>query len=216
MVTLLSMVVTKLKITRRGDRVSVYLDDKYAFSVERNLVVDLFISQGTKLSKKDVKDIKAKDFEVRYYHKVLDLLSRRPRSEHEIRLYLERKLFGEDSSQSYIKNIIKRLKSNGFIDDLEFAKWWVENRVSFKPRGKYLIKQELRVKGVEKDLIEEALESSNLDHQKEYKLAQELGLKKKRILKNLSDIRNKRKFLSFLMRKGFSYDIAKKVLRKLD
>lgn len=211
----IKMQITRLKSTKRGDRVNVYIDDKFAFSIAQNLVADFALYVGGKLKESEVNEIKNKDLVVRYYDKVLNLITRRPRSEFEIRRYLKGKLYREEGSEEFIGKLIGILKRKNYINDLEFAKWWVENRMRFKPRGKYLITQELKSKGIKGNAIEKALRSESFTKGKELKFALELGKKKKRLLKGLQDDRDRKKFIDFLVRKGFGYDIAMRVLERL-
>lgn len=209
------MKITRLKFTRRGDRVNVYLDSEFAFSISQILVADFTLFKGRELDTNEVEKIKTKDLIQRYYDKVLNLIVRRPRSTFEIKEYLERKLYKEEGSEKFIKALIKKLKEKGYLNDFEFAQWWVENRVRFKPRGKFLIVKELRNKGIKSDIIERVIELTGLNKSKEYSLALELGEKKKRILGNIDDLKRRKKFMDYLLRKGFSYDISVRVLNEL-
>jgi regulatory protein len=210
------MQITRLKSTKRGDRVNVYLDDKFAFSIAQNLVTDFAFYVGKELAEGKVNEIKNKDLVVRYYERVLNLIARRPRSELEIRRYLNRKLYREEGIEKFIDKLIGTLKKKNYIDDFEFAKWWVENRMRFKPRGEFLIRRELKSKGIEDSLIEEALRSGRFTKGREFEFALELGKKKKRLLKDLKEDKEKKKFMDFLVRKGFSYDVARRVLERLN
>jgi regulatory protein len=209
------MRVTKLKSTKRGDRVSVFIDKEFAFSINRNLVADFALFEGRELKKKDIDKIRDKDFELKYLGKVLNLISRRPRSESEVNQYLKEKLYGEKNSDKFVCSIIKKLKEKDYLNDSKFADWWVENRMRFKPRGRYLIKRELKIKGITNSIIEKSLRCKGFSQSKELRFAKELGRKKQRMLKNLKEDKNKKKFLDFLVRKGFSFDISMTVLKEL-
>lgn len=209
------MKITRLKFTRRGDRVNIYLDGEFAFSISQILVADFALFKGKELDTNDIEKIKTKDLMQRYCGKALNLIARRPRSTFEIKEYLKRKLYKEEGSEKFIKALIKKLKEKGYLNDFGFAQWWVENRVRFKPRGKFLIVQELRNKGIKSDIIKRVIESAGLNKSKEYRLALELGEKKRRILGNINDLKKRKKFMDYLLRKGFSYDITIKVLNEL-
>jgi len=209
------MKVTKLKYTKRGNRVSIYIDEEFILSIEKNLIVDLEIFKGKQVTGKDIKEWKNADLYEKLYGKVIDLIARRPRSRKEIENYLRVKLYKVKSRYKITKRVISKLKNKGYIDDHKFASWWVSHRILFKPRGKFLIIQELRQKGVNSDIISEALEEAGLDSESEMKYALELGRKKKRSLDNLEDEKKKRKFFNFLSRKGFVYSTIRKVYEKL-
>jgi len=146
----------------------------------------------------------------KFYNKALKFLSYRPRSEKEIR----DKLSGKKASEEIINKIISRLKKNNFLNDEEFAKWWIEQRTTFKPRSVRLIKIELKQKGIGQELIEERIDhlSSAID---------DLGSAKKIIekrlprYKNLSRDEKFQKIARFLSSKGFSYDTIKEIFQSL-
>lgn len=209
------MVITKLKATKRGNRVNVYLDHKFVFSIAQSLVIDFGLFVGGSLSKGQVEEIKTKDLVVRYYEKALNLISKRPRSKFEIQKYLKGKFYKEEGSEKYIQKIIKKLIERNYLNDLEFAKWWVENRVSFKPRGRYLLLRELKSKGIADDICKKALKVCGVSEAKEMNFALKLANKKVRLLGTLQDIKNKKKLFDFLARKGFGYEIVSKVVNKL-
>lgn len=210
------MQITRLKSTKRGDRVNLFINDKFAFSIAQNLIADFALYVGKDLSETDLEEIQTKDLELRYFDKVLNLIARRPRSEFEIRRYLKGKLYKEENCEKFIDKLVDILKRKNYLDDFEFAKWWVGNRMRFKPRGKYLIKQELKSKGIEENLIDKALRSEKFTSQEEFCFALELGKNKMRLLGNLKEDKDRKKVLDFLLRKGFSYHVAWEVLKRLE
>lgn len=209
------MKVTNLKFTRRGDRISIYIDEKFTLSLEKNLVVDLGIYKGLGVTKRDIKGWERVDMCERLYKNVLNLITRRPRSKREIYLYLERKLFKVEEKERIVQKVLLKLEKQGYIDDLSFATWWVNERMSYKPRGKFLIQQELRQKGVNHDIIARAIEKAGLDSEKEMEYALKLGKKKKKFLGNLKNDKDKRKFFNYLIGKGFGYSVIRRVYEKL-
>ena len=106
------------------------------------------------------------DFE-KFYKAAIRFLSFRPRSEKEMRDYLTRKLSKAKSSSAgkksaeepLITRIIESLKRDKFINDEEFVRWWVEQRMLLKPKAWRVIKYELKQKGLSEELIEEAQSS---------------------------------------------------------
>ncbi len=214
------MKVTKLKFTKNGRRVSIFIDGEFKLSVEKNVIADFSIFDDKSVDKEFIERIKEEDLIRRYLKKAEFLISKRPRSTFEIEQYIKSKLykdksFNNDDRDKVIKKVISRLEKKEYLNDLEFAKWWIDNRVKFKPRGKYLITSELRIKGVESDIIKKALSVNNFDTIKEFELALRLGKKRVRLKGSLKDYNDIRKFVNYLARKGFSYDLAKMVVKKL-
>lgn len=208
------MQVTSISLTKNKKRYNIFVDEQFALSIGPNILTKHNIYKGKSVSEKELVDLKNKDFEDRYYQKILSLILRRPRSEFEIIQYLRRKL--EDNFDARkIHKIIRKLKKQKHIDDKKFAKWWINNRKSFKPRGKHAIISELKRKRVSNSIIKEAFEESRFSTKIETKLAKKIlgkRLKSKDIKKLSFNEINKLK--AFLARKGFSFDIINKILKK--
>lgn len=141
------------------------------------------------------------------YDRVFRLVSIRPRSVKEIKSWLSRKKIGEKSGQEVIDRLIKL----ELLDDRKFAEWWVEQRTNFSPRGRKILHYELRVKGMSKDIIEEVLDKAGID---EEKIASDLLEKKSSRWKDLPADVARQKISEFLARKGFSWEVVKKVLKR--
>jgi len=141
-------------------------------------------------------------------------LSYRARSEREIRQNLSKHEIPDD----VIEETLERLRRNGFANDKKFASAWVENRNTFRPRGRRALAMELRQKGIEDTTIEFALEDLDEDA-----LAYEAGLKKARKLKGAALSSSKglewsefrKKMSDFLARRGFSYSVIAPIVSRL-
>ncbi len=105
--------------------------------------------------------------------------------------------------------MIKKLKQLRQINDKEFAKWWVDQRTTFRPRGKFGLTMELRQKGIDKEIIRKAVEKMD-----ELPLAEKLAQKKAKSLKNLPREERYQKLSAYLARRGFSWETIKKVVAK--
>jgi regulatory protein len=140
------------------------------------------------------------------YLRVLKFLNFRPRSEKEVRDYLKKKLqkFPETDA-SIIDLIVHKLQQQKFLNDVEFARMWVRSRTEFKPKGKYLVKQELRQKGISPDIIDEVL-GSDIRMQSEGELARDVLERKKMKYEGMEPQERFAKAGSFLARRGFSLD----------
>lgn len=148
---------------------------------------------------------------------LLKLLSFRPRSIFEAKLklkyYLSKQRIGEN--EDLIELLLKEAQSNKLLNDYRFAYWWVEQRTIFSPRGKRLLLQELKNKGVDEKTIERAIE----DCWKEEK--DELGIKKERVIEQ--ELANKvaakkinapeQKVVKYLLSQGFTFEQAKKAAK---
>jgi regulatory protein len=145
----------------------------------------------------------------------LMLLKGRMRSRHELDQAMERKGFEQEDRQQALEQLVEfRL-----IDDLLFAKAWVRNRDSFRPRGASVLRQELLQKGIGKDIIsqvlserKEAAEDENEEQLSEFDLARQLIKGKERLYAPLAPEVRKRRLMGLLQRRGFSYDVIRRIL----
>jgi len=198
--------ITRIKAQKNKKRVNIYLDGKFAFGLDADNFLKAGLKVGQKLTEKQVDNLVFKNEFQKLLNRVLRLISRRPRSEKEIRVYLKRK----KSPPKLIEEVIKKLKKLKQINDLEFARWWVEQRTTFRPRGKFGLTMELRQKGIDKTIIEKAINKVD-----ELPLATKLAQKKLRVYKNLPRQEFYQKMSAYLARRGFSWDVIKKVVAKL-
>lgn len=141
-------------------------------------------------------------------NRALRFLSFRPRSEKEIRDYL--KVKNQKSKikidDKIIDSIVEKLKEQKFINDEEFAKWWIEQRTLIKPRAWRIIKFELKNKGIS----EEVIESLEFRVQNDGEIAIKLAGKKISRYKNLPKQEVYQKLGRYLSSKGFNWEIIKK------
>lgn len=144
------------------------------------------------------------DFLQPHLNHAYHFLKFRPRTEREMRDYLIRKKTPAD----LIEKIIDKLKESKFIDDREFIKWWVDQRSYFKPKGQFILKQELLRKGIAKDTIDDFFD--NIQDNNEEGLAVKALEKKRPSLERLKGKERYQKAINFLLRRGFSFDSAKK------
>ena len=186
-------------------RFNVFLDGEFAFGADEDLVVNYRLVPGKEILSEDLDQILFEAEVGKLMGRMYRLFNIRQRSEKEIRDYLTRLQF----TPLVIDRTVELLKKKGLINDLEFAKIWVEIRK--KRKGARLIKFELKQKGISKEIIEEVL---NLVINEE-QVAKEILERKLKAWKNLSDMEFRKKATDFLMRRGFEYSVVKKVVDAL-
>ncbi len=197
--------ITALKVQKRNpNRVNVYLDGEFAFGLAR--IVAAWLKVGQTLSEEKIAALLAQDAEEVAYQRALRFLSLRPRSEAEVRRNLEK----HQVSAEVIDQVLARLRRSGLVDDTAFARLWVENRVTFRPRGARALRQELRQRGVPDPIIQQAL--TDLD---EDVLAEQAARKYVHKVSDLSWPEFRRKLGGFLARRGFNYDVIAPVVERL-
>lgn len=82
-------------------------------------------------------------------------LEARSRSVHEVR----RRLTGAGYQPDLVEGAIARLTDLGMLDDAAFAQAWVESRDRARPRGERAIREELRTKGLARDVVDEVIQA---------------------------------------------------------
>jgi len=199
-------IITSIKQQKNKNRVNVYLDDKFAFGIDLDNFVLLHLKIDQELTEKEIEDIVKKA----EYQKTLDKLLRfamvRPRSAKEVTDYFRRK----EVHESMRKELVDKLKHFELIDDTKFAKWWVEQRLAFRPKSQRILNLELRMKGIKKETIDEVLGETIID---EEKMAKELLSKKMYKWKKLEPRLKRQKMSQYLVGKGFSWDMVEKVVK---
>jgi len=140
----------------------------------------------------------------------LRLLSFRPRSVKEISDKLKKFAQKRNFPDRFVEKILVELKNQRFLDDKEFARWWIGQRQSYKPKGKKAIITELLQKGIPKEIIEEAVASGGENN--EYELAMRVIDKKLSHLKHLPSEKLKIKIRDLLLRRGFDWETIYKVI----
>jgi regulatory protein len=139
----------------------------------------------------------------------LNALAPRAKSRGELASHLKRRGV-EDLAAEVVLN---KLEKSGLVNDLEFARAWVDSRMRAKNLSKRVIAGELREKGVSAELIAIALDE--IDSDLEYRAALELGMRKARSLKRFDDETRQRRLISALQRKGFNFSVISAVLKEI-
>ena len=205
---------------RNPDRVNVSIDGKYRFSLDISQVTDLGIKVGREVGEAELEALETESQYGKLYARGLEYSLMRPHSVREVRDYLYRKTLttkyknrrGEIAekagySPALADRVLKKLQHKGYVDDEQFARWWVEGRNLNRGTSLRKLSAELRAKGVSSTIVEQALgESARND-------ADELT---KLIAKKRHRYDDDQKLLAYLARQGFSYDDIKNALEVYD
>lgn len=198
--------ITAIKVQRKNkERVNIYLDGEFAFGLTR--IVAGWLQIGQVLDEKKIEALKADDEREQAYIRALNYLSYRPRSSKEV----EQNLRKYKVPETLLLETLERLKKNNFVNDMDFAKQWIENRNTFRPRGKRALQLELRQKGIDSEDVQDILD----DLVDEESLAYQAGLKKARQLAKYEWQDFRRKLGAFLARRGFPYSVISPLIRPL-
>lgn len=140
------------------------------------------------------------------FNRALRFLTIRIRSIKEIKDYLIKKGFVDKT----IDATINRLLELKFLNDEEFGAQWIESRQKHKGKSKFVLKTELKQKGLSDELIEKLLEQTQSD----LETAKDFFDRKKNRLSHLSKEEFEKKIIGMLQHKGFSWNTISKVLKQ--
>jgi regulatory protein len=200
------MKITDIKAqVKRAGRYSIFVDGKYSFSLSENELLNLGLKIGQEFDRQGLEKLKKTAIEDKVYMRSLDLILRRKRSEWELRDYLRRKDYEEETAQK----VIDRLREKGYVNDEEFAKAWVDNRRLLKNMSKKRLWQELKQKRIDDEIIQAVLEVD---------MADELAIIKEVITskRQQTRYRDKEKLTAYLIRQGFRFDDIRAAMTETD
>jgi regulatory protein len=187
-------------------RVSVYVDGEFAVGVHSEVAAAVGLRVGQAVSVPDLQALARAEERRRARDSALALLGYRARSREELRRRLDRKGYAPE----VVEETVASLERSGLINDAEFSQAWVRQRTGARPMGPRRLAAELRQKGVEREIVQEALEA--VDPERELDLALTVGRQKVEQMRGEDPRSARRKLASALMRRGFSWEVSARVL----
>jgi regulatory protein len=185
-------------------RVNIHLDGEFAFGLAR--VVAAWLRVGQELSDEKIERLQIEDARERAFQQAMLFLSYRARSESEIRQNLRK----HEIPEPVVEHTIERLRQAGLANDDQFARAWVDNRSTFRPRSRRLMMMELRQKGLDDEAVRSAVEIVD-----DNALAYEAAQKRVTRFKGLEWNEFRKKLSDFLARRGFSYSVIAPVVTRI-
>lgn len=204
--------ITALQRQKRNtERVSVYVDGAYAFALPA--LEALSLARGQHLSDEEIASLKSLDLRSKGYDRAVAFLAVRPRSVAEVRQRLERYRSRQDESltPTHIDWITDKLVDQGYLNDEEFARFWVEQRNRFKPRSPRALRYELRRKGIADGIIDRTVDAA-VDPKEAALRAAESRLSR---LHTADRETFRHKLAGFLQRRGFAWPLVREVVDEL-
>ncbi|GIO66903.1 regulatory protein RecX [Paenibacillus cookii] len=181
---------------------------EYMLLIHEDTMIKYRMLKGSIFTKQELEEIVLANEKQRAYVQALKYLERKQRTKKELAERLRQKDFG----QAVTEQALDRLEREGLINDELYAKQWAEQRISSQKKGRAWVKQELRQKGVDSLLISEAL--AEVSEEQEFESCLAVGRKKWRQTRG-ECMDKKRKTGAFLMRRGFSGELVRKVINEL-
>jgi regulatory protein len=205
------LIITSIEEQKKKGRFNIFLDGEYAFGLYRETIYHFGLRTKDELDEKRIGELKSYD-EINFGKKVAyRFLNFKPRSEKEVRT----KLKGHKLSDESIDKILDSLKEFKFVNDEQYAKMYIESKVSLKPEGRRSLKIRLAQKGIGKETSEKTVEE-NYTEETEFQKALDLVTKYQKKVKAKTAIEKKQKCYKHLLSKGFSYDLINRVLKVED
>ena len=190
---------------KRQDRVSIFVDKKYSFSLSKSQLKDEDLKSGQELTEPRLRSLKQASEDGKLFDRLLNWLARRPRSIWEVRDYLRRKEAPDDLAD----NFIAKLEELSYVDDQAFAEAWVRSRRVLKPISRRKLQSELYKKRVDSDIIDRVLEDDETDDRQALRQL----IEKKR---HQSRYQDRQKLMAYCARQGYSYGDIKTVISELE
>lgn len=191
--------------SKKENRVSVFIDNKFAFGLEKADCSFMGLKIGMKISKEKYDYILNNTLYTKAYQKADRFLGFKMRTEKEVYIKLKDLEYPEE----IITKVIKTLKKYNYINDTQYAILYAKDCQKLKKWGEARIKLELIKKGVSSQDISVALnelEDVNID--------MITSLLEKRIKSTPIDFKEKQKHFNFLLRRGFKSEDIKRALEK--
>ncbi len=202
--------ITRIEYQKNNkDRVNIYLDDNFGFGVDLNIMIKYGLAKNLELDDEFISQILISEDKAKLYNYAISVLSRGSKSEKELKLKLSDKGYDDES----INTAIEKLKANKYINDDDYCKKFINDKINISKYGKRRIKEALINKGIDMELIEKNI--SYVSQDDEIKIAYALAEKKLKSLTDAEPIKKKMKISSFLLNKGFDYEIVNKISSKL-
>ena len=209
-VIIISMRITSLQPqATNADRINIFVDGSFLLGVNALIVLKMGLKIGQELTATQLAQLQQEEALQQATDRALNYLSFRPRSREEVRRYLRRK----ETPSELIDNVLERLDQLDLVNDRAFTSFWLESREHANPKGAQALKNELRMKGVQREIVDELV-----NDERDEERVLEAGRKKALVLirQPAIDYKTFRMRLGpFLQRRGFSYEVVTHAVRAL-
>lgn len=203
-------IITKIEVGKRNkERVNIYIDEEYAFSISAELIYKENIKVKDKIDVDSLKKLADEDNYIKCKNTALKTIERTYKSEKE----LAQKLALKGYDDHIINRTINFMKEYNLLNDNNYATMYVKDKS--RNIGKKKIKYSLLQKGIDEEIIESELEKINNDEVKA--IVYEVALKKYKVFSKRENDNYKltQKLYRFLMGKGYDYDLIKDVVKSI-
>ena len=195
------MKVTKIAKIGKQDKFAVFIDDQYLLDLDAEALLNSKLRINQEISEEEFQDLKTNISYYKLYHLSIRYLSRRLKSEGELRDYLKRK----QATSDQIEPIVSRLKDLDLINDQKYAVSYIHDRMLLSPISSKKIKLELKKRKIAEDIITNSLRNDQISDIDNLKKLIKIKRKNSRYSDDL-------KLMQYLVRNGFNYQDVKETL----
>ncbi len=197
--------------THDHERVNVFVDGEFAIGVNLATLQREGLYKGQVLDSVAWSRLERAEADHKAWEAALRMLESRPRSEREVRDRLKQKAYEPDQ----IEAVVVRLRELGLIDDRQFAKQWVENRATFKPKGAQALRQELARKGVDREVAAAVIAAATSPASEAKQCAEVARQAARRYQSSPDRATFERRLGGLLQRRGFRWETIRPILTTL-
>lgn len=189
----------------RRTRVDVYVDGVRTFDIARSTFSAHRLRPGRPIDAAEIEAIVAAEGRRAALDTAVAMLARRPCSEREVRQRLARRKF----AAALVEETVRKLREAKLLDDAAYAQAWTESRDRMSPRGRRLLIQELRARGVAPEIANDATgEIAEED------AAYRASARRLRSLSGLKYAAFRDRLGALLQRRGFRWEICKSTVER--
>ena len=201
------MIVTDIQTqSKNPGRVSIFIDGKFAFGMDKSDCSFIGLKIGTELTQERYNYIVDNTVYAKAYQKADRFIGFKMRTEKEVR----DKLKEENYSDDIVERVISSMLKYNYIDDTSYARMYAKDCKNIKKWGPQRIRVELYKKGIASHIVDNAL--SELDIEDTDEIIEELL--EKRIKDTPISLKEKQRYFNFLLRRGFNSEDIKRVIEK--
>ena len=206
------MIVEKIE-KKDSINVIVLLDNNQKLFLAYEVLLKNGLRKGSEISESHFEFLIRENQKYFIKQKAYALLGKRLHSVYELRTKLRQKKYDADLIQQTLDDLLKA----NILDDQKFADMYSDEKLRLKLWGKTKLKSELFKKGISAQIIASVLEAKFPGASEDLDNALKLAQKKYNTLKNrkMEKLKLNQRLYSFLIAKGYSYDIAKRAVEKL-
>ena len=198
---------------KKQERVSIFLDGSFAFGIHQDVLLDFEVGKGVQLDVPTQRKMIAADERLRALGRAFELLAYRNRSGFELRQRLRRAEYSDPA----IDGALDRLAELNLIDDRCFAETYAEARFSHKGYGPHRIAMELRMRGIDRDIIDAVIAERLSDGEAQLERARAFAEKRLGRIRRETDPRKQRQRLyNALLRRGYDSEIISHVIEEFN